>query len=1428
MFLRMPPPAFTPIPNRDAAAVIRGFVYQIETTVLRWLDLQDGEALELERGEDIDRISEVVEADGVGVEAARVLEQVKREAAPLTLRSGGARAALAHLHAYRAAHPQLHLSLRYTTTAAVGMERDGGGLDAPAIEVWRAICGGALPESEMPAAVAGLRCVLQGGRPPAGVSAAHWDEFQRFVANADDDPFRAFVLAVEWSTHSADESQAAAAIHARLQATGMARDLDEAEALRERLVVHVWGVLTATGLKRLAPDDLRRVLARPTLGARERARLDGLYVLLGQLSGRVETLERDVTSLTNTQRVQSALIAQSTAHLDRLTREAGIRADVAAVLVAPSLEPPAVVSPGALRPATVDRLLAALETARWLALYGASGTGKSQLALRTAARLTESPTWVSFRGLTTYQAALRLDAALGRLAGRPPSGPTSRADLERLIRALGSKACVVLDDVPRFTADDEFGTRVLTLAAACAAAGVRLLSTGIHQPASSVAQRLPDGALAVVPTPAFMPAEVGELLESYGAAGAILEPAALTLAAALRHGHPVLLQVFARRMAVRGWPDTLAAALAALVEWQSDQSVNEETLQRVLETVEDPTSRQLLARLTFVVGEFGLEEAQTLAAVHPPVDQPRARLHRITGLWVQAEAGEQYSLSPLVRELGPVDVAPATAVQCHLALARRLVGRPTIDQLDVLRAFSHFNQGGEPRSAALLLLRALAVAIRGPARGPAPLFLSLWIDTPPPYGLGAELAMYVRAAQIRACNVWGVPSAALAADLDRRLDLARNDDDWAVFAAAAFMLGGELTPEYVQRSVRWLHLLLTTWPAVAHLWSAHGLPEPSADLGLLVWHAIPEAWGAAGLREWLGLMEAVPSELRAAVFGADIAYTGSDIAAGALVAFHERLPPADRRWEEALDALADMEHVADRLGAEVLWAAACSARLLVLGRHQGDLRAAEREAQEARQRAPSTESRFLIAKTMGLLYVDARDLASAEPWLTTAVACRSTKFRRVSVITTLWASVAVGRHDRSAAAALAADAVERARAAYGADEIALVDTLSEAGLALFLAGDGLGGLALWHDAGRRIYARAEHDVDAAGRLTVLLNPLAYYSHITRRGAESAVDGTAPPAPERGAGFRARRSADAPAPTSTRLGFAVLMSEVAQGLGKDTVAAEWASSGLDLARRDGAMATVALLASVQIPNALEAREEALALCELLVAGRALTGYEAASQPAAFAGDCHAAVYGLLPMALRLGTLILEASPDAPRAAERIVAACRAVAVVSDDPVAWDHAARVVERGFVERASARELFAMTEQDASTDSQLTAAIRSVAYLAASLDPALQPADALRGHLAVMPWIEPILATVPRVYRATLTPFLLAYWRRAIERTGFRFSAPRAVAQVLADLRLTPPAEATRPLVRRLMRAVTASLGVCGGPAAVRWLAQLGADSP
>jgi hypothetical protein len=82
------------IPGRDAYATFAGYVFQVNVTILRWLELGPEARLELEAGEDIDTVQ--TGSGGGEEEAARLVEQLKQVGQSITLRSSDALEAIAN------------------------------------------------------------------------------------------------------------------------------------------------------------------------------------------------------------------------------------------------------------------------------------------------------------------------------------------------------------------------------------------------------------------------------------------------------------------------------------------------------------------------------------------------------------------------------------------------------------------------------------------------------------------------------------------------------------------------------------------------------------------------------------------------------------------------------------------------------------------------------------------------------------------------------------------------------------------------------------------------------------------------------------------------------------------------------------------------------------------------------------------------------------------------------------------------------------------------------------------------------------------------------------------------------------------------------------------------------------------------------------
>jgi hypothetical protein len=161
---------FLAIPNRDAYATIRGFLYQAVLTIQAWLRLQPGEMLELESGEDIDWRFLAERSIASRKDADRILGQVKYRGIGLSLRSEASLASLVNFHQHRVRNPKLRLQFRLLSNAKIVQERGhvhASGLKG--IELWTSVIAVTDPV-EQKARLDFLRGVLLAPSEPARLS----------------------------------------------------------------------------------------------------------------------------------------------------------------------------------------------------------------------------------------------------------------------------------------------------------------------------------------------------------------------------------------------------------------------------------------------------------------------------------------------------------------------------------------------------------------------------------------------------------------------------------------------------------------------------------------------------------------------------------------------------------------------------------------------------------------------------------------------------------------------------------------------------------------------------------------------------------------------------------------------------------------------------------------------------------------------------------------------------------------------------------------------------------------------------------------------------------------------------------------------------------------------------------------------------------
>jgi hypothetical protein len=281
-------------PRRDASATFAGYVYQVNVSVLRWLDLKPGEHLELEAGEDIDLVRKTSAA--IESEKERVLEQLKQISRSITLRSTDALEALANYCQHRKANPMTSLTFRFLTTASVGKERQPWTGDGPAIMLWEELRTQAVSENDRAAKLGQLRSYLEVCPKPEYLSESVWQSF-REILSGEAEEFKAIVNGFEWATESGNHEVIEQLLLEELQARDPEHSEGRAKISYRNLFGFVIRLLTQSGPKMLTQDTLNAELRATSLSLDDQLSAMQLRTWIERVDDKLEEHESRIEAL---------------------------------------------------------------------------------------------------------------------------------------------------------------------------------------------------------------------------------------------------------------------------------------------------------------------------------------------------------------------------------------------------------------------------------------------------------------------------------------------------------------------------------------------------------------------------------------------------------------------------------------------------------------------------------------------------------------------------------------------------------------------------------------------------------------------------------------------------------------------------------------------------------------------------------------------------------------------------------------------------------------------------------------------------------------------------------------------------------------------------------------------------------------------------
>jgi hypothetical protein len=302
------PPFVISRQRRDATVVIRGYVYQVNTTLLKWIGLEADQWLELEAGEDIDALQEAVANPN---QADRVFEAIKCREKSLTLRSPEARSALATFHEHRQSNPSLRLGFRYITNSSVGAEKPAvTEVGTPGIYLWERVRSGLVTGKAKSAVISALRSFLKGSARPAELASETWEPFQRFLKRCTIPELNRFIDAFEWGTEHPSPDDVEGKVRYALITSGKIKAIEDAEAAFEHLFHCVFALLSKRSAKiltsKLLVEELKK-LDQAEMGRNILSNLRGIETIL---QTRFDQIEEQIAPLQSDMHVVKATLAR--------------------------------------------------------------------------------------------------------------------------------------------------------------------------------------------------------------------------------------------------------------------------------------------------------------------------------------------------------------------------------------------------------------------------------------------------------------------------------------------------------------------------------------------------------------------------------------------------------------------------------------------------------------------------------------------------------------------------------------------------------------------------------------------------------------------------------------------------------------------------------------------------------------------------------------------------------------------------------------------------------------------------------------------------------------------------------------------------------------------------------------------------------------
>ncbi len=1373
--------SFRPARERDAWFTIRGFVYQVELTIDRWLDLEPTEALELERGEDIDIVANWTIS---GDSAERLLEQVKHRDASITLNSSEARSALANFIEHRNHNPEVKIRFRFVTTAPVGRERDPAmARGMTGIDAWDEIRSGDPSGSGCLTRLAALRRLLLRASKPQDVPVATWGAYRAFLQRARCAQMLTLVASFEWSTGQLAVADCRHLVESRLQDRNLALNPAHARQLYNQLFVHVFHALSAKGRKSLTAADRDAVLAAAAPGADSER-------ILARISDALRTMQQQIDAASSRLDDHETVLVALGAGITKLSVGYGMTSSVTSLGAAPDLLPPVAPVSRALRWDGVKAICEALQSHVWVAVHGTSGSGKSELALQVTEARTQSTRWIALRDLDVQSAAAQLVAGLSAIAKATPSG--DRAGwYDDICTELGEGGILVVDDLPYFSAEGTFGRELMRLAEAFQKKAVKLLTTSPHRVPPRVESAL-GSRLGTLVAPAFNDEDTRALLNAFGATDDSSAASLANFVTRATGGHAELVVTAAAFLRQRAWRFS-EQELQDLLGRNYTSGIQLDVMRRVVSTVPNKSARDLLFRASLFVGSFSREDLVAIAASGPPIVRPIEALTCLEGLWIQVQGGERFAVCPLVKGFES-ELESNTRQSVHNTIGTRIMRRGTIGPLDVRAAIAHFLSAQKFERAGVAYLMALnSLDLTDLPTYDAGL-LQLWAGDPLPAQISRAVRVSIRTLQVAVHERMGRDLSFIIGDL---FALAEGVPDSEVSSLVPLVPRMAVLArfDFARTSAQLVRVLR----AQDRLVKPDGgrLEFPSAvRLDGFLWHLTAFVRSEGDVRTWLeAILTLEPAVVQAAAIG--VAYEMGCIGLCDRIWMLEADKEEEAHsWEATLALLTEVERTARNVGLDLLVATAQRAQVVVVAEFMHDFAAAEALALGAVRDATDPRISFLLMECLGRQYLGVGRHAEAVDSLRCALANKTAPFELSRMYAHLALSKALSATAPVDSLREANKGVALARVGRGFPQTELVKALCEAAIATHRAHGPASAFTCLDEAALVLFASRTDSASWKDLVVLFTHTVVFLNALATTGSSpvgTTADGEDYGGVDPGLFLTYQSQRHKLFTPQHECQVYYWMATFADTVGAEERLCYWQEKGRHAAIAVGQTYVLQHLNLFRIT-------------QLVAEGDHFAAIRSAAD-----GQDSAAGIAVLSLTLAIASTSLVDRAAAALSAANAAKLMLDMAPASTEGSLWHLGASALDEGFKLDTTASAILETANQPA-----LHGLVRSALRLMAAARDDVCPVTAAQVHIECCITTLAQREILMHMHRRLLLPFLSEYWVRFAGRSGFLLRTPAMTRAAIARA-VGAPVDIR---AQSILREVVWGLGATSAPEVRQWL--------